>query len=148
VLFLRRCLCAGVRGIEKALGDGRVGVDAAVAQKGPVAARFFNQRAIDFAEHDFLGIVAGLGDDAAEGVGEKAAAPEFEARPRGAISRNVAVFDTNAIDCGDVDAVSDGVGALDGAPGVELRRAELVLLRGVPPDGCGIEQNFCALQTP
>jgi hypothetical protein len=31
-------------------------------------------------------------------------------------------------------------------PRVELRRAELVLLRRVPADGCGIEQHFGALQ--
>ena len=46
-----------------------------------------------FAEQDLFFFVAGLGDDAAEGIGEKAAAPELEARARGAIAQNVTVLD-------------------------------------------------------
>src|SRR5580698_4469251 len=46
------------RGINKPLRDGRVSIHAAIAQKGPVAARLLNQRAIDFAEHNFFCIVA------------------------------------------------------------------------------------------
>ncbi len=136
----------GMNGIEKALGDGRVGVDAAVAQEGPVAARVFKEREIDFAEEDFFRIVRGLGDDAAEGIGQKAAAPELEAGALGAIAEDVAILMTDAIDAGHVDAVGDGVRALDGLPCVVLRGAELVLLGRMPADGRGIEKDFCALQ--
>ena len=116
----RPCASAVLRRIEKALGDGRVGVDAAVAQERPVAARLFNQRPIDLAEQDLFGIVRGLGDDAAEGIGQKAAAPELEARPGGAIAQNVAVLEAHAVHGRHIDAVGDGVGALDGLPRVDI----------------------------
>ena len=45
-----------------------------------------------------------------------------------------------------VHAVGDGVGALNGAPGIVLRLAELRFLRGMPADRGGIEQNLRALQ--
>src|ERR1700721_1228942 len=48
------------RGIKEPLRDWRVSIHAAIAQKWPVAARRLNQRAIDFAEHDFFSIVAGF----------------------------------------------------------------------------------------
>ena len=38
---------SGVGGIEEAAGDGRVGVDAAVAEEGPVAAGFFDEGEVD-----------------------------------------------------------------------------------------------------
>ena len=47
---------------------------------------------------------------------------------------------------GDVDAVRDGVGALHGAPGVELRGAVLRLLRRVPADRRRVEENGGAQQ--
>ena len=52
----------------------------------------------------------------------------------------------DAVDGGDEDAVGDGVGALDGLPGVVLRRAEFVLLGRMPADGGGIEEDVGALQ--
>ena len=55
-------------------------------------------------------------------------------------------FEAHAIHRGDENAVGDGVGALDGAPGIELRRAEFRLLRGMPADGRGIEKNIRAAQ--
>ena len=41
----------------------------------------------------------------------------------------------------DVHPVGDGVGALDGAPGVALRRAEALLLGGVPADRGRVEED-------
>ena len=38
------------------------------------------------------------------------------------------------------------MGALDGLPGIVLRRAELLLLRRMPADGGGIEEHLGALQ--
>ena len=55
-------------------------------------------------------------------------------------------FIAHAIHRGDVNAVGDGVRALDGAPGVELRRAVLLLFAGMPADRRGIEQNVRAAQ--
>ena len=55
-------------------------------------------------------------------------------------------FEAHAVHGGDVDAVGDGVRALDGAPGVVLRRAVLRFLRGMPADGGGIEQDVRAAQ--
>ena len=136
---------AGKR-INKALRDGPVSIHAAVAQKGPVATRLLNQRAIDLAQHDIFSIVAGLRDDAAERIGKKAAAPEFEARPRSAIAKNIAMLDTDAIDGGHVDAVGDGVRALDGAPRIILRFAKFVFLRRVPANCSGIKKYLGALQ--
>ena len=75
----------------------------------------------------------------AEGIGDEGIAPELDA----AVGR---AFEADAIDGGDVDAVGDGVGALDGAPGVELRRAVLRFFRRVPADGRGIEENVRAAQ--
>ena len=75
-----------VHRIEKSLGDGRVSINAPVAQKRPVAARLFNQSQVDLAEQNLLRIVRGLGDHAAKRIGQKAAAPELEPRPRSAIA--------------------------------------------------------------
>src|ERR1700746_1756070 len=47
----------------------------------------------------------------------------------------------------DIDSVSDGVGTLDGPPGVMLSFAELRFFRGMPPDRRGIEQHLCPLQS-
>ncbi len=62
--------------VEKAFGDALIGVDAAVAKEGPVAAGVFEKLAVDFGEEDLFFVVRGLGEDAAEGVGDEAAAPE------------------------------------------------------------------------
>ena len=53
----------------------------------------------------------------------------------------------DAIHGSHVNAVGDGVGALDGPPRVVLRGAKLVLLRRVPADRRGIEQHLGALQS-
>jgi hypothetical protein len=53
---------------------------------------------------------------------------------------------SNAVHARDVDAVGDRVRALDGLPGVVLRRAELGLFRRVPADGGRIEKHFAPLQ--
>ena len=86
---------------------------------------------VDFADQDFFLVVRGLGDHAAEGIGQERSAPEFEALARGGIAADVAGLVADAIDHGDVDAVGDGVGALDGLPGVVLRPRRTPLS---PPD--------------
>ena len=76
---------------EVAAGDAAVGVDAAVAQEGPVAAGVFEQGAVDFGDEDFFAVVRGLRDDAAEGVGDEGAAPELEACAFGAFEGDAVV---------------------------------------------------------
>ena len=57
--------------VEIATGDPGVGVDAPVAEKRPVAAGVFEEFGVDFGDEDLFLIVRGLGDDPAEGVGDK-----------------------------------------------------------------------------
>ena len=57
-----------------------------------------------------------------------------------------AMFNSNAIDCGHIDTVGDGVSPLNGLPRIVLRGAELVLFRRMPADGRGIKQHLRALQ--
>ena len=66
--------------IEKALCDRRIGIDAAVAQEGPVAPCFFNQVQVDLAQQDFLSIVRRLRDDAPKRIGQKAMKTAWDQR--------------------------------------------------------------------
>src|ERR1700674_144224 len=55
-------------------------------------------------------------------------------------------FEANSIHGRDKHAIGDGVGALNRAPGVELRRAEFLLLGGMPSDRGGIKNNVGAAE--
>ncbi len=55
--------------------------------------------------------------------------------------KDVAELVADAVDGADEDAVGDGVGALDGLPGVVLALAELGFFGGVPADGGGVEEG-------
>ncbi len=63
----------------EAAGDGGVGVDAAVAEEGPVLAGGLDQGGVEGGGEDLFLVMGGLGEDAAKGVGDEAATPEFEA---------------------------------------------------------------------
>src|SRR5258708_5933173 len=139
--------------VEEAAGDALVGVDAAIAEEGPVAAGVFEQFEVDLRGEDLFLVVAGLGDDAAEGVGDEAAAPELEAGGGGvvagsahfyAVVEDVAVLVADAVDGSGEDAVGDGVGALDGLPGGVLGFAVLGFFGRVPADGGGVEEGVGA----
>src|SRR5580693_2504402 len=132
--------------INHAAGDGSVAVDAAVTQERPVAANVFEVVQVHFAEQNFFLVVRGFGEHTAEGIAEERASPEFEAFAGHGIAADVAGFEADAIHYAYIDAVRDGVCSLDGAPGVVLRLAEFSLLRGMPSDGGGVEQNGRALQ--
>src|SRR3954452_9745405 len=93
--------------VEETALDATVGIDAAVAQKRPVAPHVFDAPAVDFADENLFLIGRGFLDDDAERVGDKRRAPEFDARP----ARGALVAD--AIDRRDRDAVGNRVGALD-----------------------------------
>src|SRR4051794_35074165 len=113
--------------IEETLLDAAVGVDAAVAQERPVAPHLLLAGEVDLADQDLLLVDRGLGDDDAEGIAEERRAPELEAGLSGQ-ARLVA----HAVHGREVDAVRDGVAALDGLPGVALGDAVLGLLVRVP----------------
>src|SRR5258705_82884 len=65
---------------ERAIEDGLVGINAAVAEEGPVAAGLFALSGIAFDYEDFLFVVGGFGNDLAERVGDEGIAPKVEAR--------------------------------------------------------------------
>src|SRR4029077_20799302 len=105
--------------IDHPVRDGRVAVDAAVAQEGPVAANVFELAQVDFGREDFFLIVRALRKNAAEGIGDKRSSPEFKtvARLR-LVSAHVAGFKSDAVDDSDIHAVGYGVGAINCTPGI------------------------------
>src|SRR5260370_6729841 len=128
---------------EPAVQDGLVGVDAAVAEEGPVAAGFFAFGGIAFDDENFFLVIRSFGNHLAERVCDKRIAPEFQSR----VTVFRFAFKADAIDDRGVDAVSDGVTALDGFPGVELRSAELRFFVGMPPDAGGIKNHVRATES-
>ena len=120
-----------------------VGVDAAVAKEGPVTAGFFALSGIAFNDEDFFFVVRGFGENAAEGIGDERVAPEFEA----GVTCFGFALEADPINDRDVNAVGDCVGALDGAPSVELGGAELSFFVGMPADAGGIKNYLRALQS-
>ncbi len=128
----------------------------------------FDLPRIEIGVEDFFLVVGGLGEDAAEGVGNEAAAPELETGvgADGVVARhaedfvgggrdavqfsmeeNVAEFMTDAVDGADKNAVGDGMGALYGLPGTVLALAEFGFFGRVPADGGGKEESFGAFES-
>ncbi len=58
-------------GIQEPLRDRGVRVDPAVAQERPVAAGFLLKLRVAIGDEDLLGVLAGLGDDPAERIGQE-----------------------------------------------------------------------------
>src|SRR5215470_5061067 len=94
---------------EPAVEDGLVGVDAAVAEERPVTAGVFALGGIAFDDEDLFLVAGGFGNQLAERVRDKGVAPEFEA---GVAVLGLA-FKANAVDDGSVNAVGDGMRALN-----------------------------------
>ena len=69
-----------------------------------------------------------------------------QAGARCGVAVDVTVLVADAIHHSDINAVGDGMPALHGAPGIVLRRAELLLLRRMPADRGRIKQYLCALE--
>jgi hypothetical protein len=129
-----------------------------------VLAGDFDEFGVEVGVEDLFFVVAGESDDAAEGVGDEAAAPELDARLRSVVAGaaefdgggvavggdgfefDVAVLVAYAVDCADEDSVGDGVGALGGLPGFILGGAELFFFGGVPADGGGEEEDLGAFE--
>src|SRR5438132_11583519 len=122
---------------EPAVQDGLIGVDAAVAEEGPIAARVFALGGIALDDENFFLVVRSFGNHLAKGIGNERIPPEFQTRV--AILR--LAFETNAIDDRGVNTVCNGVAALNGFPGVELRAAELRFFMRVPANTGGIKNH-------
>src|SRR4029077_15928148 len=125
----------GAISTEPPLEQRRVSVCAAITQEGPIATHFFHAAQVAFGNEDFFLVGGGFGDQLPEWIGHKRRAPEFQP----AIRRS---FEADAVHRGYEEAVGDGVGALNRAPGIELRRAEFSFFRWMPADGRGIKKNI------
>ena len=79
--WLRAIFLPGAGRAQKALCDPGVGIYAAVAQEGPVAARLLDQRAVDFAEHNLFSVVRPLPTTRPKGSARKLPPRSVEARP-------------------------------------------------------------------
>src|SRR5882724_5605833 len=133
--------------IQKPLRDAAITVNAAVAQKWPVASDIFKMFQIALADQDLFLVVRCFHDDPPERIAEKRSAPEFQSLARSAAAADVTKLVAYSIDHADKYAVSDSVCALDGAPGVVLHGAKLGFLIRMPADGSGIKKNVGALQS-
>src|SRR6266404_172369 len=127
---------------QPTIQDWRVGVDAAVAQKRPIAARVFAFRGIALDDQDFFFVARSLGENLAEGIGDKRIAPEFQA----GIAFFGLAFESHTIDDSGVDSVSNGMAALDRFPGIELGSAELRFFVRVPADAGRIKNHLRAAE--
>ena len=95
---------------------------------------------VGFDDEDFLGGRRRLRDDLPSRIDDETLPPKLN--PVTAVRRFVA----DAVGHGDVAAIGDGVGALDGFPRVVLPRAVLRFFAGVPADGGGEKKNLRAGQ--
>src|SRR5690348_15215529 len=132
------------RSVQEAMRDGTVAVDAAVAQERPVATNVLELPQVHFTDQNVFVVVWRLRQHLAEGVAEKRTAPEFQASTGRTLAANVAGFVTHTVDYSDVNTISNGMRALDGAPGIVLCVPVLRLFRRVPADRSRIEQHVCA----
>src|SRR5256712_791988 len=124
---------------QPAVQDGLIGIDAPVAQERPIAPCVLDAVRVAFDNENLLFVGRSLRRDLPKRIGNERISPELDA----ALGR---AFIADAIHRRDVYAVGDGVRALDGAPGVELRRAKLLLFPRMPADSRRIEKNLRALQ--
>src|ERR1700722_10761463 len=132
--------------VQKTGGNRRVSFNAPVTQKGPIAARILDGVEVDFLDQDGFAVMRRLGQNAAEGVSDKRAAPELEPDARGAVATYISIFMADTVDGGDIDAIGDCMGPLNGLPRVILRRSKGLLLRRMPADRGGIKEQIRSAQ--
>src|SRR6266700_4389546 len=125
--------------IDPPLGQLGVGIDAAVAQKGPVRAGDIHLAQIDRHDKRLFLVGAGSGENFSGSAGDEALSPEFQPLSVGRF------FQADTIAWGHVAAVGHSVAALDEFPGLVLLRAATRLLLGMPADRGRIKQ---ALRPP
>src|SRR5439155_22641358 len=123
--------------VEQALGDRRVGVDAAVAEEGPVAPYLLLVGEVALDDEHLLGAARGRLQHDAEGITRERRAPELEPAVGWALV-------PDAVHGRHVDAVGDRVRALHRLPGRDLRLAMRGLLARMPANGAGVEEHVGA----
>src|SRR5512145_1234912 len=110
--------------------DAVIRVGAAIAQERPVTPDLLNTCEIDLDDRQRL-LLARFRDDDAEWIAHERVTPEFDA---GAPPLTAELLEPDAIHGRHPAAVGDGVAALDRLPRVELLRAVLGFLGGMPSD--------------
>src|SRR5947207_7582770 len=120
--------------------DPVVRVRTTIAQKRPIATHFFDAREIHLGDGQRL-LLAGCGHDDAERVADERVTPELDPR-----ALTAQLLKADAVHRRDPAAIGDRVAALDRSPRIELLRAVLLLLGGMPADGGRIQEDICALQ--
>ena len=108
-------------------------------RKGQLRRTSSMRRGIALDDQNLFLVHGSLRDHLPERIGDERRAPEFQPVLRRA-------FVADAIHRRDVNSVGDRMRALNGPPRVELRRAVLLLLAGMPADRGRIKQNVRALQ--
>ena len=141
-----RRLRARLPSVQKPLGDAAIAINTTVAQKRPVAADVFQVLQIALSDQNLFLVMRSFNDDPSKGIAKKRSAPEFQAFALGAIAADIAELMAHAVDHADKNAIGDGVCALDGAPGIVLRGAELGFFVRVPADCRRIKKDIRALQ--
>src|ERR1700733_4573194 len=95
-----------------------------------------------------------LRQDSTKRICDEASTPEFDPVCGGMVTRSahhfavvfhISIFVPHAVHCADEDSIGDGVGALDGLPGVILPLTELGLLAWKPANRRREEEGFGAL---
>src|SRR5882757_8276188 len=128
---------------EPAIQDRLIGINATVAEEWPTATRLFAFRRITFDHQNFFVFASGLRDDLTKRIGDERISPEFDSW----IARGRIAFVAHSIHHRDKCSIGDSVRALDGAPRVELRRAEFGFFLRVPADAGWVKNHLCALQS-
>src|ERR1700723_2345216 len=118
-----------------------VGVNAAVAQKWPVAPDVFKVREVDFTVENFLTIGRSFGDHNSLRIAEKRSAPKFQTVAP--LRRSLMA---NTIHCSHVDSVCYRMSALNCAPGITLCFSVRGFLAGMPSDCRRIKQDHRTMQ--
>src|ERR1700722_3904529 len=85
-------------------------------------------------------------DHPSKGIAEKRSAPKLKPLARCRLAAHVAGFKPYAVNHCHINAIGNGMSALNRAPGVMLSHSELSFLRGMPPNRRRIEQHRRTLQ--
>ena len=115
-----------------------IGIDAAIAQKRPVAAGVFALGGITLDNQNLLFVVGSFGNDSSKWICDERVSPKFQTR----VTVGGLAFEADAVDDGDVNTIGDGVSTLNRAPGVELSSAEFRFFVRVPADAGGIKDHL------
>src|SRR5262249_399193 len=93
-------------------------------------------------DENFLFVVGSFGNESSERIGNEGISPKLQTR----VTVSGLALEANAVDDGDINAVGDGMSALNGAPGIELRCTEFRFFVRMPADAGGIEDDLRATE--